>query len=66
MQKKKMSKPMFISAFVVAAIILGIIVYRVYQELVINQSADIWMDIILGVVAILLLVRVIYVYKKQN
>lgn len=66
MKKQGISPIILISAFVVGLAILSILGYRVYQKIESGAANEIWMDILLMVVAVALVVRVILMYKKQK
>lgn len=66
MKKQGISPIILISAFVIGLAILGILGYRVYNKIESGATSEIWMDILLMVVAVLLVVRVILLYKKQK
>lgn len=66
MKKQGISPIILISSFVVGLAILGILGFRVYQKIESGAANEIWMDILLMVVAVLLVFRVIWMYKKQK
>ena len=63
---KKINPVVFISAFVVEAIILAIIGYRIYDKVNQGKANEIWIDIILIVLSLALLARVIYIQLKAK
>ncbi len=66
MKKQGISPIVLISAWVVGLAILGILGYRVYNKIDRGATSDVWMDILLMAVAVLLVVRVVILYKKQK
>lgn len=66
MKKQGISPIILVSAWVVGLAILGILGYRVYTKIDSGTTSDVWMDILLMVVAVLLVIRVIVMYKKQK
>ncbi len=64
--KKKINPVVFISAFVVEAIILALIGYRIYDKVNKGQTNEIWIDIVLIILSFALLARVIYIQVKAT
>lgn len=66
MKKQGISPIVLVSAWIVGIAILGILGYRVYTKIGSEDQSSLWMDVLLMVVAILLVIRVMIMYKKQK
>ena len=65
-QKQNLSIGIVISAFVVGIAIIIINIIRIVEKLESTGAASLWQEIALIIVAILLVIRVFYMYKKQK
>jgi len=59
-------KTKFIFAIVSVVAIVGILVYQMIQKIQNQTTSDLWHEIALIVVALLLFSRVVYVYLKEK
>lgn len=66
MKKQGISPIILLSSFAVGLVILSLLGYRVYQKIERGATNELWMDIVLMVIAVLLVVRVILMYKRQK
>ena len=66
MKKQGISLIVLVSSWVVGIAILGILGYRVYNKIDSGATSDVWMDILLMGVAVLLVIRVVILYRKQK
>lgn len=66
MKKQGISLTVLISAWLVGIAIIGILGYRVSTKVGTSDQSSMWMDIILMVVAVVLVARVMILYKKQK
>ncbi|MDO9629305.1 MAG: hypothetical protein Q7I99_05330 [Acholeplasmataceae bacterium] len=65
-QKQNLSIGIVISAFVVGIAIIIINIIRIVEKLETTGASSLWQEIALIIVAILLVIRVFYMYKKQK
>ncbi len=66
MEEKKLTKIKIIGGIIVQIAIFAILGYQIYEKVNSGRSNEIYVEIVLGVISVLLLGRILFHYFKQN